>query len=248
MNRPAASPVPDNVVEPSPSLTIRAPNQQTVAEPPRQTLNVEARQVAKVVDVTEDVRSRSKTPSAPREGSNAEPRVEKIAGKSAHLHHRAADEVAPTIPRPERKRKKPQSGREAEEKDIAQPIRRQKAVIERELQTVTIREKPRSSKSERPNESNSPSPPTSGVTSPAARQHDNSKAPPVFIQSRIAPLLEVGPLNQSRIEPQPTVHVTIGRLEVRAVQTSQPAARARASSPVMNLDDYLKRRSQGGAR
>lgn len=246
--RSAASAVPNNVVEPSPSLSIRAPNRQTMAEPPRQTLNAETHQVAKVVEVTEGVGSRSKTPPAPREESNAEPKVEKIAGKFAHLHYHDADEAAPTIPRPGPKRKKPQSVKVDEQKDVPQPIRRHKAVIERELQTVTIREKPRPGEFERRNESNSPSPPTSDLTSPAARQPDNSKAPPVFIQSRIAPLIEVERLNQSRIDSQPTVHVTIGRLEVRAVQTSQPAARQRAAAPVMNLDDYLKRRSQGGTR
>jgi len=234
------------MIEPSPSLTIRAPNRQTVAEAPRQPLNVEARQVAKVVDVTEDVGSRSKTPPTSHEESNAEPRGEKIAGKFAPRINRAADEIAPSNPRPEPKGTKPQSGRGDEEKDVAQPIRRQKAVIEREPQTITIHEKPRPTESEL--RSNPASPPTSGVTSPAARQPENSKAPPVFIESRVAPLIEVGPLNHSPTEPQPTVHVTIGRLEVRAVQSSQPVVRPRAAAPVMNLDDYLKRRSQGGTR
>jgi hypothetical protein len=248
LNHSAAPPVSDNVIEPSPSLTIRASNRQAVVEPPRQTVNVQVPQVSPVVDVTEDPRPRTKTPPAPREEVIAEARVEKIAARSAGPNHRAADEAAPTVLRPAPKRKKPQSSREDEEKDLAQPIRHRKHVIERELQTVTIREKPRLNEPERRTESNLPSSPTSGVTSPAVQQHDNSKEPPMFLQSRIAPLLEVARLNQSRVEPQPTVHVTIGRLEVRAVQTSQPAARPRAAAPVMNLDDYLKRRSQGGMR
>jgi hypothetical protein len=247
MNRPPASPVLDHIIEPS-SLMLRSSNRQTVAEPAPPTLNVETPRVTKVVDVSRNVESPGKTPPAPRGEHNVEPRVERIAGKSAHLHHRAADEIAQTISRPEPKRKKPQPGREYEEKDVAQPIRRQKTVIERELQTVTIRGKPRPSESERRNESKSPLPPTTGVTPPAMLQHDNPKPPPVFIPSRIAPMIEVEPLGQSRSEPQPTVHVTIGRLEVRAVQTSQPAAKPRAAAPVMNLDDYLKRRSQGGAQ
>jgi hypothetical protein len=50
-----------------------------------------------------------------------------------------------------------------------------------------------------------------------------------------------------RAAPAPTVHVTIGRVEVRA--THAPAASARPRSappPVMSLDEYLKRRAEGG--
>jgi hypothetical protein len=43
--------------------------------------------------------------------------------------------------------------------------------------------------------------------------------------------------------PAPTIHVTIGRVEVRAVQ-EQPSARRPPSRPaVMGLDEYLKRRA-----
>lgn len=48
---------------------------------------------------------------------------------------------------------------------------------------------------------------------------------------------------------QPTVQVTIGRIEVRAVQSAPPpSTRQRAAPPVMNLDDYLRQRSGGTAR
>lgn len=49
--------------------------------------------------------------------------------------------------------------------------------------------------------------------------------------------------------PPPAIHVTIGRLEIRAV--SPPAEKARprpAPSPVLSLEDYLRRRITGGAR
>lgn len=47
----------------------------------------------------------------------------------------------------------------------------------------------------------------------------------------------------------PTIHVTIGRVEVRA--TPPPAARARpqaAGAPVMTLEEYLRQRASGGSR
>jgi hypothetical protein len=45
-------------------------------------------------------------------------------------------------------------------------------------------------------------------------------------------------------ELAPSVHVTIGRIEVRAVQEQQPAPRQRGGSPVMSLDEYLRRRQR----
>jgi len=76
---------------------------------------------------------------------------------------------------------------------------------------------------------------------------------PIIVQSRLAPRLEGDRLafrQQANLSPEPTVHVTIGRIEVRAVQSSKPSssAKPRATPPVMNLDDYLRRRSNGGAR
>lgn len=45
-------------------------------------------------------------------------------------------------------------------------------------------------------------------------------------------------------EPEPTVHVTIGRIEVRAVSNDPPARRERKRSPQMTLEEYLRRRSE----
>lgn len=90
--------------------------------------------------------------------------------------------------------------------------------------------------------------PTSGVF----EESGSTNRLPVIVQSRIAPRLEGDrlALNQrANPSPEPTVHVTIGRIEVRAVQSSQPStAKPRATPPVMNLDDYLQRRNQGSGR
>lgn len=43
---------------------------------------------------------------------------------------------------------------------------------------------------------------------------------------------------------EPTVQVTIGRIEVRARKESSPSQRAGAKSPVMSLDEYLRGRGR----
>jgi len=49
-------------------------------------------------------------------------------------------------------------------------------------------------------------------------------------------------------EPEPNVHVTIGRIEVRATSESKPVGRLRTASPVMSLEEYLHRRTQRGGQ
>ena len=51
-------------------------------------------------------------------------------------------------------------------------------------------------------------------------------------------------------EPEPSIHVTIGRIEVRASseRESKPVGRPRAASPVMSLEEYLHRRTQRGGQ
>ena len=51
-----------------------------------------------------------------------------------------------------------------------------------------------------------------------------------------------------KAEPEPNVHVTIGRIEVRATAAPKTAVREAAVSPVMGLDEYLRRQVQRGAR
>lgn len=50
--------------------------------------------------------------------------------------------------------------------------------------------------------------------------------------------------------PEPTIQVTIGRIEVRATPppTAQPQSQQRSAPPVMSLDQYLQQRSKGGDR
>jgi hypothetical protein len=46
------------------------------------------------------------------------------------------------------------------------------------------------------------------------------------------------------IQAEPTIHVTIGRIEVRAMPPQQSPSRERAVSPVMSLEEYLLSRQK----
>jgi hypothetical protein len=51
--------------------------------------------------------------------------------------------------------------------------------------------------------------------------------------------------------PGPVVHVTIGRIEVRAIRAEERAGREPAPAlrtPEVSLEDYLRRRETGGGR
>jgi hypothetical protein len=75
-------------------------------------------------------------------------------------------------------------------------------------------------------------PPNAGEIAPAPVPHTGDAAPS---RDRDAPA------------PIPTIHVTIGRVEVRAVQAPARDPRpVRASGQPMSLDEYLRRRGQRG--
>jgi hypothetical protein len=124
-------------------------------------------------------------------------------------------------------------------------------VIEREIQTAVALDNRRHVDSQAPNVPDSPGPRVGPATEEKIIRREPRPAP-IVIQPRIEPLATFHPERQSVHQPDqqaPTVHVTIGRIEVRAVQQPlQPAAKQRATQAVMNLDDYLRRRSQGSAR
>jgi hypothetical protein len=66
---------------------------------------------------------------------------------------------------------------------------------------------------------------------------------------RLQPVPRLSPIHP-RSSSAPDVHITIGRVEVRAVAAAEPPARARSAAPsgLMNLDDYLRRRDGKGRR
>jgi hypothetical protein len=241
-----------SLIDPSPSLRDRSPTQQTIAQSQQQNQPAKVRPIENVIDVAERTELRSKPPTESRQENWFEPRVEESSGVSARVPHQAVEEVDSTPARSSSRVIKPSLRADDELELVARPaITRKQPLIERELETIVVREKALPDESPL-NQSSTKSPATPVALSSDSRENGGSKTPPVVVQSRIAPLIETGrehvQLNRPAFQPQPTIHVTIGRIEVRAVQSSQSPARSRAATPVMNLDDYLKRRSQGGAR
>jgi hypothetical protein len=56
------------------------------------------------------------------------------------------------------------------------------------------------------------------------------------------------PMTQAGNQPAPTIHVTIGRVEVRAIAPAATTRTKQKKEPGMSLDAYLQRRSDGGRR
>lgn len=231
-------------VDPSPSSTGRGPNQQALptAEPPLQNMHVEVRPVENLLDVAETLGTRSKTPFGPDAENWLESRFGKLASNHA-LHSQGAKDAGPTPTERSSNPIKPSSpSADQGERGAQSPSR-----------AIDIGEKPlldewasgKKSRLEPPTRS-------AAASSSNVDEGRSSKASPVIAQTRIAPLAEAGPdglsLKRHGVQSEPTVHVTIGRIEIRAVQSSQSAAKPRATAPMMNLDDYLRRRDQAGAR
>jgi len=132
------------------------------------------------------------------------------------------------------------------------PVSHPQRVIEREIQTVVVRDRPAPVDSQSSKRFDS-MPRIADIIPDQKIASSESGLAPVAIQPRVEPVAAFSSarlsVHQSGQRIEPTVHVTIGRIEVRAVQqSSQPASKPRPTQPVMNLDDYLRRRSQGSAR
>jgi hypothetical protein len=139
------------------------------------------------------------------------------------------------------------------EASARQPTASATHVLENPLQTVVIREEQSPGDSSiRLDPGVNPPMVSIGEQGPNEANGREFKAAPVTVYTQIAPLtdfgLEKSPLGQTPAPSQPTIHVTIGRVEVRAVQQAQSPTKNRASQPLMTLDDYLRRRSQGSGQ
>jgi hypothetical protein len=241
-----AAPAPDTVVERSSLLTFGASNKQPSLELPRENQHVDLRPVEKVATVTDKAESGKTAPPQSHAENQFEPRREILPSKAVALDHQGTEEAPePTPTRRSLEINKPSLSRDDEAEIRARLIVGRQPVSD-------ILEEPNFNGSKR-SQPSSPSSPREIVTSSDTSEPDSSKPSPAFAPSQIKPLIEsrpeLLPLTQDRVQPRPTIHVTIGRLEIRAVQSSQPAAKPHAArQPAMNLDDYLRRRSQGDAR
>lgn len=86
---------------------------------------------------------------------------------------------------------------------------------------------------------------------PAAMEPPGPREVPVRVRpAAVVSALPVGHRHdRRRSDEEQTVHVTIGRVEVRASQPPPPPARVERPAPaILTLDEYLKQRSAGAAR
>lgn len=235
------------------SAATRPVTQTKIAELQPQNVHVGVRPVENAIDSSQSTAARKQPVLEFRRENHSEAPL----GSVADDHQPIVAEGTPRSRQRSPATPKSVSGND-ELEALAQPstaqpvITREKPVIERELETIIICEKQTLDEPTRLNPSLTQSVPMPSAALSGASEEDGSSAAPIIVQPSIAPLLETGLehllLNRPNSQPGPTVHVTIGRIEVRAVQSSQAPAKPRATTPVMNLEDYLMRRGQGGTR
>ena len=97
-------------------------------------------------------------------------------------------------------------------------------------------------------------PAKSGPLTPLPSQAEPVKSGPLTVRPHLRPPIEPGTAHAGRSvnlsEPVPTIQVTIGRIEVRAVaQKTTPSTQAKPvrTGPALSLSDYLQQR-RGGER
>ncbi|MGA9365502.1 MAG: hypothetical protein WBW16_14155, partial [Bacteroidota bacterium] len=71
---------------------------------------------------------------------------------------------------------------------------------------------------------------------------------PNVVRRPAPPTSPTSGLQDSTLEPAPTIQVTIGRVEVRATSTPRRPGPPTPTVPVLSLEDYLRQHSSGGAR
>jgi hypothetical protein len=89
------------------------------------------------------------------------------------------------------------------------------------------------------------------VDSPADdRRLSKGEAPPL-LRPRVT-LAEPAPSplrREASVAPAPTIHVSIGRIEVRATPAAKgPVRETAAARPAVDLETYLRQRSKGEGR
>jgi hypothetical protein len=118
----------------------------------------------------------------------------------------------------------------------------------------------------------SPEPPAVGTPTPGRTSRENAdeaswagptrsgveslsgpKPTPVIVRPLVRPVPEGEAMARPGTKPDteapgPTIQVTIGRVEVRAVSEPPPQQQERPQPSVMSLDEYLRLRANGGER
>jgi hypothetical protein len=97
-------------------------------------------------------------------------------------------------------------------------------------------------------EHNSDRPPLVGKVTPAAgkseHERENSLLPPMRapVRKALQPARMMNTVG-SPANPEPSIQVTIGRIEIRAEREPSVRRKPEPTSPVMGLDDYLRQKN-----
>jgi hypothetical protein len=138
---------------------------------------------------------------------------------------RPEDASAPRLVRPE-----PAPARRAPR----QPVRREPA-----LPTPASVAEPRAFRRQRPDDAAAITPMTPADQPPPMRREPGRRRQEPYT-SHAAPARQVADVANA----EPTVHITIGQVEIRAERTPQPARPARRRQAAPDLSEYLQRRRQ----
>jgi hypothetical protein len=87
------------------------------------------------------------------------------------------------------------------------------------------------------------------VAKAATAQPDPAVPLPVVARPQVRPYPEpeLSSAAEPAAKPEPTIQVTIGRIEVRATSAASPPRKQMPTAPMLSLEDYLRQRN-GGAR
>jgi hypothetical protein len=198
--------------------------------PPHQAIEAEAGKADRAI------RTQASQPQPERE----------IPSPVARQHEQQARVAASTIISPEERLQENASPRHTLETSSRRPDAAEqrgpdehaveREVIERVRTTEQRRPAEPTEIEPHPSQNASPPAPASLIVEPRVTKYTEAEAE---ARTRHAP------------EPAPTINVTIGRLEVRAMVAPAPSAvarRQRAATPLTSLDDYLRQRAGGGVR
>lgn len=178
---------------------------------------------------------------------------------SAALNRSTAQPLAPAILRT--KRENPE--RVSSEKREAKTAAPRESHDTTEAQTKSERVELREAKTAAPRESHE----TTESRPKSVRVEPGSQAKSIRVEPASSRISDSAPRATAAIEPpgtrrfefarhipparvatppEPTIQVTIGRIEVRAVSPQASTPKERPASPVMSLNDYLRQRSKRG--
>lgn len=65
----------------------------------------------------------------------------------------------------------------------------------------------------------------------------------VMFRPPVSPAVTLPDVDQAQVPDAPVIHVTIGRVEIRATVPQAPARKPPVGSPAMSLEEYLKQRN-----